>query len=207
MECPLNRNGLTLPQILFIYQTEIVKDNCGGQPAKNIFMPFGIDYFRIFNIMIVEGDEATMKMTPFKLIVAILLLAGMAAFAPANAAEDAMYKRYCGVWSREDFILNLKYEDGEMTGSLMQFEQSGDVVTWDFTHCWYVPESDILWCNGCTHYRVHIDPKTFERTEEDWWLTDLSDIYFAFGDDQDTLIGYEIEDIGEPLVLRREKTA
>ena len=79
MECPLNRNCLTLPQILFIYQTEIVKDNCGGQPAKNIFMPFGIDYFCIFNIMVVEGDEATMKMTPFKLIVAILLLAGMAA--------------------------------------------------------------------------------------------------------------------------------
>jgi hypothetical protein len=157
--------------------------------------------------MVVEGDEATMKMTPFKLIVAILLLAGMAAFAGANAAEDAMYERYCGVWSREDFILNLKYEDGEMTGSLMQFERSGDIVTWDFTHCWYVPESDILWCNVCTHYRVHIDPKTFERTEEDWWLTDLSDIYFAFGDDQDTLIGYEIEDIGEPLVLRREKTA
>ena len=41
--------------------------------------------------MVVEGDEATMKMTPFKLIVAILLLAGMAAFAGANAAADAMY--------------------------------------------------------------------------------------------------------------------
>ena len=52
-------------------------------PPK-IYMPFGIDYFCMSIIMVVEGDEATMKMTPFKLIVAILLLAGMAAFSPGQ---------------------------------------------------------------------------------------------------------------------------
>ena len=137
------------------------------------------------------------------ILVLVLLLAGLNALAGSDAAEDSVYARYSGNWYFEDCLLELKYEEGAMTGSLMYFEKSGDIINWDFTSCIYVPEDDILWCNGCTHYRTHIDPQTHERTEEDWWLSDLSDIYFAFGDDEDTLIGYDIEDLGEPVVLRR----
>lgn len=138
-------------------------------------------------------------------MVIVFLLAGMAAFAEADAANDDVYKRYGGSWSCEGFWLELRYEEGAMTGRLAQYEESGDTVVWDFYHCQYEPEGDILWCSGCIHYREHIDFKTFERTEADWWLSDLSDICFAFGDDEDTLIGYDIQDTGEPLVLRREK--
>ena len=153
--------------------------------------------------MVVKGVEAVMRFASI-LIIIVFILSGMSAFAGAGAAEDALYERYCGLWARDDFILNLQYKEGAMTGNLMQFEASGDNVVWEFTYCQYLPDEDILWCRGCTHYREHIDPETFQRTEEDWWLSDLSDIYFAFGDDEDTLIGHDIEDIGEPLVLKRQ---
>lgn len=137
----------------------------------------------------------------------IFILAGMTAFAGANAAVESVYERYCGAWVCDDFILDFQYEAGEMTGKLTRYEESGNIVVWDFYHCQYETDSDILWCNGCTHYRSHLDMDTLEMKEEDWWQTDLSGIHFAFGDDEDMLIGYEIEDTGKPLVFQREKEA
>ena len=131
------------------------------------------------------------------------LLAGMIAFADADAADAAVYERYCGTWTTDGNVLEFKYGEDGMTGMLIWFREPDVRVIWDFTACRYEPDSDILWCIGCTHYVERYGPKTDERTEEDWWLSDLSDIYFALGDDADTLIGYDIEDIGEPLVLRR----
>lgn len=134
-----------------------------------------------------------------------LLMTGRLAFAREIAVEEAVYERYCGTWSNDDFLLDLRFEEDTMTGRLAQYGESDDIVVWEFYHCQYEPESDILWCDGCIHYRERIDFVTFERTEEDWRLTDLSDIYFAFGDDENTIIGYGIEDISEPLVLQRER--
>lgn len=55
---------------------------------------------------------------------------------------------------------------------------------------------------SCIHYRKHIDFDTFEGTEENWWMTDLSGIYCAFGEEKDTLNGYGIEGLDGPLRLR-----
>ena len=135
------------------------------------------------------------------LVILLILLSGIIA-AQAEPSDSTLGPRNNCTWIADRYTLVFEYKEGELTGRLTHDEQSGDRVVWEFTHCEYV--SDCLWCPSCIHYREHIDFDSFERTEEDWWMTDLSDIYFALGEEKDTLNGYGIDGLDGPLELRRE---
>lgn len=136
---------------------------------------------------------------------ALYLLLALLLFSTAACAEADPAQRYSGVWVDGDYTLEFVYNDEEeaLTGSLTGYDESGDCLVWEFYACFYYAEGDFLWCPGISFHRDRIDSETFERTELDWWLTDLGDAWFAFGDDGDTLVGRDIKGIDGPLTLHR----
>lgn len=140
-----------------------------------------------------------MKRSFICLLLALLLLSAVA-FAESDPARD-----YSGVWADGDYTLEFAYndEDEMLTGCLTGTDESGDCLVWEFYACFYYAEGDFLWCPGISFHRDRIDPETFERVEVDWWMTDLGDACFAFGDDGDTLVGRDIQGIDAPLTLHR----
>ena len=141
---------------------------------------------------------------PVVLSVAMLVLVCLVSGAWAETPEEAAIHRFLGGWLNEDFNLYIRQEDDELICMVSRYDDaSGDTVYWEFTPCVYQAEDDSLLCPTCVHYREHIDMETYEMIQEDWLLISMEETRFAFGDDEDMLIGSDIHDVDDLVAFRR----
>ena len=140
-----------------------------------------------------------MRKHALMLLTALLLLC-LASGAGAEAANADMIERYLGSWVNDEYRLYIRLEGEEIYSRLTQSE--GDYA-WEFDRCWYDAEEDRLYGDTCVRYREYIDWDTMELVQDDWSLADMVFAYFAFGEDEDTLIACDIPHIDEPLTFRR----
>ncbi len=144
----------------------------------------------------------------FALLLAALLPVCLALSAwaeewPELSDGEGKADRFLGGWMNDDFNMYIRVEDEEIFCCLSRIDEAGDIVCWEFVPCGYVEEDDSLFCPTCIHYRERIDMEAHEIVQEDWSLIGLGFTRFAFGEDEDTLVGSDIPEIEGALEFRR----
>ena len=146
-------------------------------------------------------------------ILLILTLALLLTCPLARASEGAegahetppeIVARYTGTWTSGDFVLELRYVDGDFQCGAMKPIGGDERTVWEYDVGWYDAALDAVLCVSASCSKQRYDPSTKQYRETDWALDDMTPATFTLGEDGDTLVVSGLLRVDKPLTLKRQ---